>query len=553
MPLLNGVSTLLFLGLIVFALLEGGEREGAVHEEVLGQKKQWIFVLLFLGLLVIRFFRFPSVPGGLNQDGAMGAVDAKALADYGTDRFGTFLPAHFEAWGYGQMSVMLSYLTVPFIKVLGLSKLAMRLPMLLASLWGMWGVYGIAERNFGRNTARLALLLTVVNPWHFMQSRWALDCNLFPHMVVLGTCFLIDGVKRKRSLYLSMVFFALSMYCYGVSFYMIPFFLLTACVVLLCHKKATWKDAAVCILIYFGISWPIYGTMLINFMKWETVRLPFVTMPFFEDNIRSADILFFSDNMGQQILINLKALLRVVFWQREDLLWNSIKEFGTMYQCTTPFIILGGILVFKRALFASPGLDERVGAQLLCAFWVFGFLTGIMINSVNVNRINIIFYIHIIFAAVGIDYTVRKWRVFIPVIGAVFLIHYACFCTQYFARWAGEIDRAFYGDFVKALKYAEECGSDYYCITPDTQYVGARQVTEILTLFVFDVDARYYQGERDSNNVSYEEKFQYANPWEANKNSRRITYVIKSDDVGYFAEDDFSINMFGDYAVAVPL
>lgn len=553
MPLLNGVSTLLFIGLIIFALLEGREREGSAQEQVLGQKKQWIFVLLFLGLLVIRFFRFPAVPGGLNQDGAMGAVDAKALADYGTDRFGTFLPAHFEAWGYGQMSVMLSYLTVPFIKVLGLNKLAMRLPMLLVSLLGMWGVYGIAERNFGRNTARLALLLTVVNPWHFMQSRWALDCNLFPHMFVLGTCFLIDGVKKKRSLYLSMVFFALSMYCYGVSFYMIPFFLLTACGVLLFHKKATWKDALVCMLIYFGISWPIYGTMLINFMKWETVRLPFVTMPFFEDNIRSADILFFSENMGQQMLINLKALLRVVFWQREDLLWNSIKEFGTMYQCTTPFIILGGILVFKRALSGRSNLDERVCAQLLCAFWVFGFLTGIMINSVNVNRINIIFYIHIIFAAVGIDDTVRKWRVFLPVIGAVFLIHYACFCTQYFTRWAGEIDRAFYGDFVRALKYAEECGSDYYCITPDTQYAGARQVTEILTLFVFDVDARYYQGERDSNNVSYEEKFQYANPWEANKNPRRITYVIKSDDVGYFAEDDFSIHMFGDYAVAVPL
>lgn len=552
MPLLNGVSALLFFGLIIFALLTGREKEGFVQGQVLRQKRQWIFILLFLGLLAIRFFRFPAVPGGLNQDGAMGAVDAKALADYGTDRFGTFLPAHFEAWGYGQMSVLLSYLTVPFIKALGLNKLAMRLPMLIASLLGMWGIYGIVKRTHGRNTAELALLLTAVNPWHFMQSRWALDCNLFPHMFVLGVFFLTDGWKKKRSLYVSMIFFALSMYCYGVSFYMVPFFLLTACAVLLCHKKAEWKDVVVCILIYFGISWPIYGTMLINFMKWETVRLPFVTMPFFEDNIRSADILFFSENMGQQLITNLKALFRVVFWQREDLLWNSIKEFGTMYQCTMPFMILGGILVLKRALSGSLDPDERLGAQLLCAFWVFGFLTGIMINSVNVNRINIIFYIHIIFAAVGIDYTVRKWRVFVPVIGAVFMIHYACFCTRYFTSWAGEIDRAFYGDFVRALEYAEECGSDYYCITPDTQYVGARQVTEILTLFVFHADARYYQGETDLS-ISYEEKFQYANPWEADRNRNNITYVIKSADAGYFAEEDFSIILFGDYAVAVPV
>ena len=34
----------------------------------------------------IRVYKFGSVPGGFNQDGAMAAVDAKALADYGTDR-----------------------------------------------------------------------------------------------------------------------------------------------------------------------------------------------------------------------------------------------------------------------------------------------------------------------------------------------------------------------------------------------------------------------------------------------------------------------------------
>lgn len=28
------------------------------------------------------------IPDGMNQDGAMAAVDAKALADHGTDRYG---------------------------------------------------------------------------------------------------------------------------------------------------------------------------------------------------------------------------------------------------------------------------------------------------------------------------------------------------------------------------------------------------------------------------------------------------------------------------------
>ena len=50
---------------------------------------------------------------GLEIDGAMAAVDAKALAYYGTDRFGMKYPVHLTAWGFGQMSALLSYLMVP--------------------------------------------------------------------------------------------------------------------------------------------------------------------------------------------------------------------------------------------------------------------------------------------------------------------------------------------------------------------------------------------------------------------------------------------------------
>ena len=560
MPLLSGVSMLLFFGFIVFAFLTKEEKVESGPEQVFDRRRQILFFLLFAGILAVRFFRFPQVPGGLNQDGAMGAVDAKALGDYGTDRFGTFLPAHFKAWGYGQMSVLLSYLSVPFIRVLGLNKLAMRLPLLIVSLTGIWGVYRIVAAVHGRNAAGIALFLTAMNPWHFMQSRWALDCNLFPHMFILGFCFLVNGLRKKKSLYISMLFFALCMYSYGVSFYMVPFFLLAAALLLLRVKKVTGRECMVCILIYFGISWPVYGTMLINFMKWETVSLPFVTMPYFEESIRSGDILFFAEDMGEQLLINLKALLRVVFWQREDLPWNSMKEFGTMYQCTMPFILLGGVLVFRRAINRGTWTEQRIGAGLLCAFWFFGILTGLLINSVNVNRINIIFYVHIIFAAVGIEFAVRKWKTLLFVTGAVFLIHYTCFCTQYFTRWSEEIDRAIYGDFVRALEYARNCESDYYCITPDTQFEGARQVTEIITLFVFEIDAKYYQGENAgaekegrTAEIPYEEKFRYANPWETGGSSENITYVIKSTDAGYFSRETFQVTLFGDYGVAVPI
>lgn len=69
---------------------------------------EWgIFAALMLAAFLLRVWQFGSVPGGMNQDGAMAAVDAKALADHATDRYGMFMPVHFTAWGYGQMSVLL--------------------------------------------------------------------------------------------------------------------------------------------------------------------------------------------------------------------------------------------------------------------------------------------------------------------------------------------------------------------------------------------------------------------------------------------------------------
>lgn len=86
-----------------------------------------LFVLAVFVAVFIRVYRFGQVPGGFNQDGAMAAVDAKALAEYGTDRFGMRYPVHLTAWEYSQMSSLLSYLMIPFIKIFGLVPFAVRL------------------------------------------------------------------------------------------------------------------------------------------------------------------------------------------------------------------------------------------------------------------------------------------------------------------------------------------------------------------------------------------------------------------------------------------
>ena len=129
-----------------------------------------LFWAILLFAFLIRIIGLDSVPTGINQDEAMGAMDAWALSQYGTDRFGMQLPVHFTAWEYGQMSVLLSYCMVPFIKLFGFSTFAVRLPMVLASVMGVALMYHISKRYFSVNMSLAVMAFTAINPYRRSET-----------------------------------------------------------------------------------------------------------------------------------------------------------------------------------------------------------------------------------------------------------------------------------------------------------------------------------------------------------------------------------------------
>ena len=135
-------------------------------------KNRKIFFWSILALAVIlRCIRFATVPDGINQNEAMGAVDAWALSKYGTDRYGTFLPVHFTAWRYSQMSVLLAYCMVPFIKLFGFNTVTVRLPMVLISSGAVALVYLVGRKLFSERIALVAMLLTALIPRTMTSGR----------------------------------------------------------------------------------------------------------------------------------------------------------------------------------------------------------------------------------------------------------------------------------------------------------------------------------------------------------------------------------------------
>lgn len=503
-----------------------------------------LLVFAFLLAVFVRIYRFGMVPGGFNQDGAMAAVDAKALADYGTDRFGMRFPVHLTAWGFGQMSALLSYLMVPFIKFFGLSPVTARLPQLLVSIMGLLFLYLFVRDAFQKNTALAVLLFAAVNPWHILQSRWALDCNLYPHFCIAGIYFLHRALKRERRLLhlsLSMILFGLSMYCYGISIYTMPLFLLSACIYLLASKKLSSRDALLALAVYLLTAWPFIAVMAINFFRLDTVVTPLFTLPYFPDSVRADDILFFSHNIGSQLLQNFQALISVAVIQRKDLPWNDVQGFGTMYLFSIPFAFAGLCSVFRE-------VRRKAGAVLVLLFLGTGIWGGLATNSVNVNRLNIIFYPIIILAGIGICDVIR--RISLPHmeygIAAAYALAFLLFARTYFTVYAAELDVSFSKDFGDAVCSIKDSSAERFYITVSGQRHA--MISEIRTLFWHEVDAAYFQGRVSGDGPPYSEKYVFINTRELTIDpSEDAVYVIAAEDLDCFDSSLFSFEQFGSY------
>lgn len=476
-----------------------------------GSREKWLFWGILLGAVLIRCIGFGKVPEGANQDGAMAAVDALALSKYGTDRYGTYMPVHFEAWKYGQMSVLMSYMMIPFIKLFGLNVYTMRLPMLVVSCGSVALTYFIGRKLFDTRFALLVMALTAVNPWHFMQSRWALDCNMFPHVFLLALYLLLLGLEKRRYLYVSMVFFGLTFYCYGVAIYSVTPFLIAFALWCLWKKQLKLREVLACVVIFALVVLPEVLVMAINMFGWPTIETPFFTMSYFPESIRSRDILFLNFSF-EQLGRNVRSMISRAFLQQPDSIYNALPKFGPMYHISIPFMLIG-IVSFAKELFAEKDLNRKTALLALWSMFIMGIWVGMVTFEVNVNRINIIFFPLLFLCGYGIRWTVRKWRVWKVVVLGAYAICAVLFVNTYFTWFAENIKTYFNVDFLQAMEKADAGEYDRLYITGHMGWQNNWYMAEILTHYACEIDAEYYQGKTNVTAgrelLPYSERYQY--------------------------------------------
>ena len=216
-------------------------------KDILKENKYNILLVIILIFgTIIRMYQIDKMPNGLNIDEASSGYDAFSIMKYRIDRNGNSFPVVLYAWGSGQ-SVLYSYIMIPFLIIFnGLTVFSMRFPMALIGSISILIIYLLLKNIF--NNKKIALIgafFLAICPWHIMKSRWGMECNIFPDIILLATLLLVIGIKNKKAILqiLSFILLGISAYSYAASYLFLPIFVIGVLVFLIIKKQISIKNA----------------------------------------------------------------------------------------------------------------------------------------------------------------------------------------------------------------------------------------------------------------------------------------------------------------------
>jgi len=183
--------------------------------------KMLLFAIVVIAA-ILRFWQLGSVPSGATNDEVTYIYNAYSISQTSKDIAGNFLPLSFNI--FNSFSPVPIYTMSPFIRILGLSLFAARLPFALAGIAGVFLLFLIA-RNITNNyyIALSAAFVLSVSPWHLQFSRVSYDGMLALFFYLLGIYIFLKN-RDKGNINWSLPAFLLGFYSYhGTKIFMLLF------------------------------------------------------------------------------------------------------------------------------------------------------------------------------------------------------------------------------------------------------------------------------------------------------------------------------------------
>jgi 4-amino-4-deoxy-L-arabinose transferase-like glycosyltransferase len=304
--------------------------------------------LLVLVVILAASLRLPalsSVPPGLNQDEASRGYDAWSLWETGADRHGRAWPLFLESFGPGDYTAALStYLTIPFVAILGPTPLAMRLPDALLGIASVVALYSWISRQFGPAHGLIAGLILAADPAHVALTRTAHEAGFAPFFLITAlfalnrSGLLTESASNRDGSWSLVAGFMLSLHAwiYPATRLFTPLFILTAVIIYgsdwfvraAQRRRLCWCAAGILIgglpLIWTAITAP----------NQLSARAGAVLIPFSELSLIQSVWTFLKN-----LALNLDP--RYLFLQCDDMSGAPLPGLGRHLPILAPFFVVG--------------------------------------------------------------------------------------------------------------------------------------------------------------------------------------------------------------------
>ena len=447
-----------------------------------------IFILLIAAGAAVRLLYLGDIPAGLNLDEASSGYEAWAMLEHGIDRNGYRNPVHLVSWGSGQ-NALYSYLSMPFIKLLGLTELSFRLARALLGVASLFVMYAVGRMLAGRIFALFALFSLAISPWHIVMSRWGLETDLLPAIVLLAFAFLIRGLKSPRWVIPAFFLLSLSLYAYGTAYLFVPLFALGVLVYGMRRRLVDLKHWGIGMVVMVVTAIPIGLFVLINLLNWQPIETPLFSLPKYTGPARFVSLpAFFGSDFFGELQMNIKGMFNIFISGNDGLRYNAIPEFGFYYRWGFFLSLLGmGGMVYD---IVKGRCLSRNALRLVILWLAVAVLVSIMVPP-NINRANLVWFPLVICAAYGLyrlwglavsgggegilNVVSRRW---LPGIACVALVVYLAvsfiaFTGAYFGDWSERRLYRFAPSYPEALRHilrqVDENETIY--LTPDEPYI----------------------------------------------------------------------------------
>lgn len=474
--------------------------------------------LLFVLTFFTSFFKIGEVPYGMHVDEAGMAYDALSISRYGVDRYLNKFPVYLINYGGGQ-SAMYAYLVALLFKIFGYSISIIRMPVVIFRLLIFVCGLSIIKKEHSKIKTLVFLFLLAIVPYFIMQSRWGLDCNLLVGFLTLSLCFFVQAITKNNNilLFVSGIFFGLTLYTYALSYIIVPILLFSLCIYLLYIKKLNIKKLIILGIPVFILALPLMLMILINNGFINEIKR-FITIPLLK-NYRGAEVSL------TNVFKNLYIIFSIFSFDKDRvLIYNSIPYFGTIYYFTIPFFIIGFIKCLIN--FWSSIKKKEFNISVMFVFWFFSVLIcQLIIDGPNINKANAIFVPIIYFAATGITAITQKNKPLILPILLILVLNFGLFFNYYFYHYNDETkwQHLFATNYLDALKYSRNLQKDTIYIQPDL--TSQEYIYTLLYNFVSPYNYTENDIETTYNNNKITYKFEL--PEEINSNS---VYIIGNNE-----------------------